>query len=668
MAHQPSQQNHIPDQRESTRSNEPMHATDGDIGADFVREPLSEPLPMTGRERGRSPVLQPRVRLAPVPGGTALATQKRSTPSQQCPSCGATQPTSTSVCMSCGTFLPAKSERIRCRRCGTQASANLHLCPGCGRELQAAVPRSLSWLVPIILLLLFVIVMQQFLRLNALNWSQIQVATGWQWLTEIGERLDPQITIKTIPVEVSTVAAEPLVENLAEVNALARLVTEPLSTVNHDSSAGKLDVAVEQNAEEETTLISSTVTVTDAMVAGATAAKSTGEGATAIVLKNAPIQQLAEPSPTSLPTEVPTTIPTERAVATSTEIAEPTSVATSTATTAPSPTATVEKVRTPEATATTLVNSASGEPLVQINGTATGVQALVATNTPVVTAAKRSATATIAPESGVTKPVQSAADQPVVAAVLQPTPTVPPSATALPSATASPTATTVPATATATTAVTTYKVQAGDTPLAIAGRFDIGVDELFAANGLSAADARRLRVGQELIIPVLGQAGQPVATLTSTPTATAPTNGATPATAVAATATLAPTAPVAADSTLRLDAPPLRSPENGASLSCGGSNSLIWLPVSYMREGDRYLLHLGFLSGYNTDGSESVVWVLEQLQPANATIWTMDEGLCGLSPQNFGRQWRWYVEVVEPTDTTKTPVSLPSAIWGFSWN
>ena len=263
-----------------------------------------------------------------------------------------------------------------------------------------------------------------------------------------------------------------------------------------------------------------------------------------------------------------------------------------------------------------------------------------------------------------TKTEQSEADQPVIASILQPTPTVQPSATAAPTATA------VPATATATTAVTTYKVQAGDTPLAIAGRFDIGVDELFAANGLSAADARRLRVGQELIIPVLGQAVQPSAT--ATPTVIAPTSAAPAITAAAnsavPTATTMPTAVPAPDSPIRLDAPQLRSPENDASLSCGGSNSLIWLPVSYMREGDRYLLHLGFLSGYNTDGSESIVWVLEQLQPANATIWSMDEGLCGLSPQDFGRQWRWYVEVVEPTDAAKTSVSLPSAIWGFSWN
>jgi LysM repeat protein len=269
--------------------------------------------------------------------------------------------------------------------------------------------------------------------------------------------------------------------------------------------------------------------------------------------------------------------------------------------------------------------------------------------------------AVLAPTADSTDGATAAADdaqpkgeQQVIASILQPTPSVAPSATS----TLAPTP--VPPTSTPTTAVTTYKIRAGDTPLAIAGRFDIGVNELLAANGLTAADARRLRVGQELLIPILGEATQPVAT--STPTAT------TIAATSSGTATAAPAATATPPSALRLDAPQLRSPESGAALSCGGENSLIWLPVSFMREGDRYLLHLGFLSGYNTDGSESVTWMLEQLQPVNATIWRMDEGLCGLSPQDFGRQWRWYVEVVEPAGAVWQPVSLPSTIWAFSWN
>ena len=95
---------------------------------------------------------------------------------------------------------------------------------------------------------------------------------------------------------------------------------------------------------------------------------------------------------------------------------------------------------------------------------------------------------------------------------------------------------------------------------------------------------------------------------------------------------------------------------------------MTWLPVAYIRESDQYLLHLGFLSGYNGDGSEQVTWILEQWRPANVTQWDLDKGLCGLAPQAFGRQWRWKVEVVEASGNDWQPVSPPSAIWGFSWN
>jgi len=95
---------------------------------------------------------------------------------------------------------------------------------------------------------------------------------------------------------------------------------------------------------------------------------------------------------------------------------------------------------------------------------------------------------------------------------------------------------------------------------------------------------------------------------------------------------------------------------------------LIWLPVAFIRDSDQYLLHLGFLNGYNADGSEQVTWILEQWRPANVTLWDLDEGLCGLAPQAFGRQWRWYVEVVEAAGSGWQPVSPPSVIGGFSWN
>lgn len=125
------------------------------------------------------------------------------------------------------------------------------------------------------------------------------------------------------------------------------------------------------------------------------------------------------------------------------------------------------------------------------------------------------------------------------------TPTAPPTATPPPTATIAPTATTTP-TAEPTPAVTetptapptiTYTVVQGDTLLAIANAYDVTVDDIVNANGLS--DPSKLSIGQTLIIPLPGSAPQPT----------------TPATAaeVGATATMAvptaPPVPTAADAT-----------------------------------------------------------------------------------------------------------------------
>jgi hypothetical protein len=80
-------------------------------------------------------------------------------------------------------------------------------------------------------------------------------------------------------------------------------------------------------------------------------------------------------------------------------------------------------------------------------------------------------------------------------------------------------------------------------------------------------------------------------------------------------------------------------------------------------------MHLGYVNGRAADGSEQIMWILEQPRPANVTAWEMDgDALCGLAPQEFGRQWRWYVEVVAQAGDKSTPVSPPSETWGFTWN
>lgn len=196
---------------------------------------------------------------------------------------------------------------------------------------------------------------------------------------------------------------------------------------------------------------------------------------------------------------------------------------------------------------------------------------------------------------------------------------------------------------TPTTPPRTYTIRSGDTPIAIANLFGISVDVLLAANGLSREDARRLRTGQVLVIPGSGQA------------INAPPN------------VVNPIAPLTGPAAIRLDAPQLRSPENAAQVSCTQGNTLAWEPVSFIRASDQYLMHLGFVNGLSADGRETVVWVLEQIQSSSNTIWQMDPSLCGLAPQEFGRKWYWYVEVIELANGARVRISPPSQSWSFSW-
>ena len=530
----------------------------------------------------------------------------RSSATQRCPNCGAVQPASTSVCMACGAFIQNKAQKkIRCRRCGTQASANLVLCPGCGRELQAAPPRVGLFMASLLLVAVFLVLLTRASNFQPMAWMQTQATSSWSWIRTLGDRLDPQITINTIPVTPLAVAA-----------------------TNNGGLFG-LNRANNAATTTEAAPVAATILITNGLAGGTGA----GDNPPPVVAENSTISGLVASALAVTPTV---------AISSATG-GEPLVEVAPTATTAP----TVAPTPTPNPTATPS----------PVPATAT-----LAPATPTATSTRSSATATaqailVAGNGGTgTKGV-----------LLQPTPTFTVAATALPTTAPTPTFTPEPPTPTAT--VRTYTVRAGDTPFAIATQFDLTVIELLSANGLGLEDARRLRVGQTLIIPTVG--AEPTATSTVAPSPT-PVDTNVPATATATvganvTPTTAAAAPTAA-STVRLDAPRLRSPEPNSFLSCQGDNTLTWLPVAFMRESDQYRLHLGFLAGYNADGTEAITWVLEQLMPASTSLWQMDASLCGLAPQSTGRQWRWYVEVVEAAGGGVQPVSQGSAIWGFSWN
>ncbi|MFN2202829.1 MAG: LysM peptidoglycan-binding domain-containing protein [Caldilineaceae bacterium] len=230
------------------------------------------------------------------------------------------------------------------------------------------------------------------------------------------------------------------------------------------------------------------------------------------------------------------------------------------------------------------------------------------------------------------------------------TPTPSPTSTTVATATPVPTETPTPA------PMPTYEIQRGDTLIVIAKKNDVRVDDLMSVNDISAADAFSIQPGQKLLIPLEGTVNSAGSGPTATPEEVeviAPTNTPMPT----------PTTP-----SLRLDAPILRSPEPGTPVSCSSPAALAWLPVPFMRAEDRFVLHLGFVSGKMDDGREVVIWVLEQPFPSSATSWDMDGSLCSLAPQEYNRKWHWYVEVVEDVEGALRPVSPASQTWDFTWN
>jgi LysM repeat protein len=258
------------------------------------------------------------------------------------------------------------------------------------------------------------------------------------------------------------------------------------------------------------------------------------------------------------------------------------------------------------------------------------------------------------------------------AAAALPTATIePPTATLPPSPTAEPTTPTVAPTI-APTAIA-YVVRAGDTLITIAARHEVEVDEIMTANDISERDVYAIQPGQILVIPVEPEteSAQVAAESLSTPTRLAAAPTATPSPTLSPTpspaaprvqATAAPTV-----AGLRLNAPLLRSPADGATLGCDETVALTWERTPQVRDDDSYMLHLGFVSGRTASGQDQVTWIFAQPRPVTQTSWPLQNSLCGLAPQQYGRQGRWWVEVVAESDGEREPVSPPSEIWGFTW-
>jgi LysM repeat protein len=517
----------------------------------------------------------------------------------------------------------------------------------------------LTWGVPaLIALLLAGVLLGRGARGNPVEWAQRQVDRVSQVLGELGNRLRPDITITTISIDADD--DDPLLSQVPQ-SGLA--------------GAGNQNVALAMPLPGE--VVSDTLTVEAPVVAPEGAGAPADAGAIATAAPETP----AATATSEPPTAVPATATPE---ATATQPPTPTNTAT------PAPTNTPPNTPTTTATPATIAASAT-------NTNTTGLlrgTAGRATPTPAALTAGAVAAVSETISSSVSLQLTLPTPTPTTAETPTPAPTATPTvplvihtvragdtlfdiarsndltvdellaANGLTEADAFtiqpgdeliisgappvPTATPVPPTPTPEPAMQTYTVAPGDTMMAIALRTRTTIDELLAANGMTINQARALRPGDTLRIPGTGD------TLpTSTP---------------GATATALPAAtPAIASSTIRLDAPQLRSPEDNTSVSCSVETYLNWQPVASIRGTDLYVVHLGYVNGVTTDGTEELVWVLAQQHPANSTSWRMDNRLCGLAPLAAGRQWRWFVEVAEKTGDTLQPVSPPSAMWRFSW-
>jgi LysM repeat protein len=583
----------------------------------------------------------------------------------RCPNCGAINRGHTLICSECGENLQTKPRRIRCRHCGQRASSVLVICPHCGRELEDSPLQ--RWLVvapAVLALLFFVALATQWSQLQPLGWLQAQVDAGLSLISSLGASMDPTIIVETTP------ASSPPAQGME---------------AGGEGETGVATAIPEASPEAEGFAPGQVVTQTEPLSQAVAPVLTQTEAAIALAPPTAVDTLTSTPTPaptetaTPLPTETPTPAPTE----TSTPAPTATALPTETATEASSPTNAVVAATVLSITATAattrlaLVVLPTATPTSQFSLTITGanLQAVAIVTPTLLSTATNLITDT---ETVTPSPTNTTVETP--ATTPSPTPptqqtyevragdtlseiagrfavtvndlmaannltaqdayslrprdilVIPGQAVAAPSVSASPPSPTPPP--------RTYRVQSGDTPIAIANTFGVSVDALLRANGLSLADARNLRTGQELIIPNGAQTNS-----ANGPVAANNTNGGSQA--------------------IRLDPPRLRSPENGAQLSCAAGNSLAWESVPFIQGDDQFVMHLGFVSSRSAEGQETVVWVLAQMQTAQNTLWLMDSSLCALAPQELGRKWYWYVEVV---NANRDPVSEPSPVWSFSWN
>ncbi len=564
--------------------------------------------------------------------------------SEECPACHAPVQSNQAVCVTCGTLLHSQPKLIRCRHCGKQGSSAYALCPHCGRALVAAPPLWLSWGLPGVLVLLFVLVLVSRMESGPLAWLgqgagdggvavENPVLTPVRGEAETGASREiglanvgsptppvdasaadseanlvlavgsatetPTPTSTPLPTEIPTPTSTPLPTQTAESSATPTATTLP-TTLPTSQPTGTPTPSMTPTASPTATAVSRVYSVQQGDTAFSIANRFQVTVAELLqVNRLSPAQALQLKPGTRL--EIPGTEPLEIPV-------------TVTVTSTLQTTNTVSLI----GTATALVQATlpgqqlytvvSGDTLVAIALRFNiSTEALLAANGLTIVDARDLQLGK--------KLIIPASDQ-----LLSPT-------------------------ATATPGQRSYTIQAGDTIVAIAALNGISAAQLLAANGMTAAQALTIRPGDLLLIPPPDYVPP-----TATPRPTArPTAVPTP--------TPAPTAAI------RLDAPSQVDPAQGINVSCSGEQFVRWNAVNGLAPDDEYVLFLGYVNSVPDGAGNVQVVPLLQQRTGQRTNWQMDGAYCGLAPQTFGRRWRWHVQVY----ADDLPVSPPSATWEFTW-
>ena len=179
----------------------------------------------------------------------------------------------------------------------------------------------------------------------------------------------------------------------------------------------------------------------------------------------------------------------------------------------------------------------------------------------------------------------------------------------------------------------------GDSLSSIARQFGVTVQEIQEANGI--ADPRRLRIGQQIIIPSRAGSGEPTAGPTPTPwpTKSAPT----------------PTS---------LPAPTLLAPSDRQEFPANAEVVLAWQPVGELPADAYYAISVAY-SHQGATWYDDVPWTRD-------TTWALSEHDYLLDMSDDG-QFRWSVQVVRQTGVdaggkpTGLPLSAPSAVRTLIW-